>query len=386
MTKVVVAFSGGLDTLICIDYLKSRKNLQVITYCANIGQVPYIEPVGEKSIELGAAASHLEDVRDKFAEEYILPAIRAQAVYGSGYYLGSALARPLIAKELVQVAREEGCSYLAHGGRGGGNDAIRFNRYFKKLAPQLEVIAPLDDLEVHHPGDDIDYARKASINLDSVTKTVYNVEQNLWCTNIQLSPFKDAWEEAPMETYIMTVPPEKAPDRTIEIDLEFRKGKPVALDGEEQPLHELIETLNRIGRKFAVGRIDVIEPRLTGERKREIYEQPGATLINKGYRALEELVQPREVMDLKRPLERQYGNLIYEGRWFSEEREGLDAFFESINHRMTGTVRLRVSKGMVRIVGRKSASETLEEKESIDIRKIKEQLSETESPSPLSFQ
>lgn len=380
MDKVALAFSGGLDTSICIDYLKRRKGLEVVTYCANLGQVSHTEPLGEKSLELGAAASHLENVQAKFAEEFILPVIRAKASYGEGYYLGCALARPLIARELVQVAREEGCAYLAHGCRGVGNDSIRFERLFGALAPEKEIISPLAELGVDHPGEDIEYAHRTSIPVDRATETIYNVEENLWCTNIQLTPFKDEWEEPPAETYIRTLPPEKAPDQVIEMDITFEEGKPVSVDGEERPLHELIDTLNRIGRKFAVGRIDVIEHRLTGRKTREIYEQPGATLIFAAYSALESLVLSGDVLEMKRPLEEKYGRLVYEGNWFSEQRKALDSFFRHMNRAMSGTVRLRISRGMVRVIGRRSLEGGLDRFETReDIQELKSRIKEIES-------
>jgi len=380
MSKVALAFSGGLDTLICIDYLKRRKNLQVITFSGNVGQEPYLEPIGEKSIELGTQSSHVADLRVAFAEEFILPAIRAQAEYGRGYYLGAALVRPLIARELVRIAREEGCKYLAHGCRGKGNDRLRFERCFNALAPELDVISPLAELGVDHPGDDIEYARKTSIPLESATETIYNVEENLWGTNIQLTPFKDEWEEAPSETYIRTVPPEKAPSRRKDLELRFEEGRPVALDGDRKPLPELLASLNRLGGKFGVGRFDVIENRLVDHKTREIHEQPAATLINTAYRALEELVQDQDVMDMKSRLSRDYGQLIYNGKWFTDEREGFDRFFRRINGRMTGDVRLRMTGGLVRIAGRKADSTCLDrDSENLDIAELRAQFRESSS-------
>lgn len=382
MAKVALAFSGGLDTLICIDYLKRRKNLQVITFSGNVGQGEYIEPIGEKSIELGTSASHLEDLRPEFAEEFILPAIRARARYGHEYYLGSALARPLIARELVNIAREEGCEYLAHGCRGKGNDRIRFERCFEQLAPELTVISPLTELGVNHPGEDIDYARRTSLPLDSSTETIFNVEQNLWGANVQLTPFIDEWEEAPNETYIVTERPENTPDRKIELELRFRKGKPVALDGDEQPLHEIIQTLGKMGGTFGVGRTDVVEDSLEDEKTRQVYEQPAATIIHRAYKALEELVQNREVVEMKRSLERSYGKLVYHGKWFSNERKGLDQFFRQVNSSMSGTVRLRLFKGQVRVLGRKAKNHHLPEgDEDLDLEALKEQIKDSDSSS-----
>ncbi len=383
MAKVALAFSGGLDTLICIDYLRRRKNLQVITFSGNVGQGQYIEPIGEKSIELGTSASHLEDLRPDFAESFILPALRARARYGQGYYLGSALARPLIARELVQVAREEGCEYLAHGCRGKGNDRLRFERCFEQLAPELTVISPLTELGVHHPGEDIQYARRSSLPLESTTETLFNVEQNLWGANVQLTPFLDEWEAAPEETYIVTERLENTPDRKVELELRFRKGKPVALNGDEQALHEIIETLGKMGGTFGVGRTDVVEDSLEDQKTRQIYEQPAATIIHRAYKALEELVQEREVIEMKQSLERDYGKLVYSGKWFSDERRGLDQFFRQLNSSMSGTVRLSLYKGTVRVEGRKSNERQLRSGEGdLDLQELKDQIKKRDSGSP----
>lgn len=383
MAKVALAFSGGLDTLICIDYLKRRRNLQVITFSGNVGQGQYIEPIGEQSIELGTSASHLEDLRPEFAEEFILPAIRARARYGNEYYLGSALARPLIARELVQVAREEGCEYLAHGCRGKGNDRIRFERCFEQLAPELSIISPLTELDVHHPGEDIQYAQQASLPMDSSTETIFNVERNLWGTNVQLTPFVDEWEEAPAETYIVTERLENTPDRKVDLELQFRKGKPVALDGDEQPLHEIISTLGKMGGTFGVGRTDVVEDSLEDQKTRQIHEQPAATIIHHAYKALEELVQDREVVEMKQSLERDYGKLVYSGKWFSDERKGLDQFFRQVNSSMSGTVRLRLFNGQVRIVGRKAQERQLRKEDGdLDLQELKDQIKDSNSRSP----
>lgn len=382
MAKVALAFSGGLDTLISIDYLKRRKNLKVITYSGNVGQGSYIEPIGEKSLELGTSASHIDDLRATFAEEFILPAIRAKAMYGFGYYLGSALVRPLIARELVRTAQEEGCEYLAHGCRGRGNDRIRFERCFASLAPQLTVISPLKELGVNHPGEDIQYARRASLPLEETTETIFNVERNLWGANIQLTPFIDEWEEVPEETYILTTPLERTSDEHITIELRFDEGRPVSIDGEQKPLHELIATLNELGGDFGVGRIDVVEDGLEGNKTREIYEQPAATIIYRAYQALEEVVQNQEIREMKHSLEREYGKLVYQGKWFTERREGLDQFFRQINTTMTGTVRLKIFKGNVRIAGRKADEHRLDRAdEDRDIHELKEQIKQSSEDS-----
>ncbi len=382
MAKVALAFSGGLDTLICIDYLKRRKNLQVITFSGNLGQKQYIEPIGEKSIELGTSASHISDLRSTFAEDFIRPAIRAKARYGREYYLGSALARPLIARELVHIAREEGCTYLAHGCRGEGNDRIRFERCFEQLAPELTVISPLKELGVNHPGEDIQYARRASLPIESATETIFNVEENLWGANIQLTPFVDAWEEAPDETYIVTSPPEKTPDRKVEVNLRFVEGVPRALDGKEKSLHNIIETLNKMGGKLGVGRTDVVEDSLTGNKTRQIYEQPGATIIYTAYQALEEMILDQEVRELKEGLEKNYGKLVFQGKWFTDERRGLDQFFRTINPSMSGTVRVRIYKGSIQIVGRRADDAELNRgNKQLNVNELKKQIENTATDS-----
>ena len=319
-----------------------------------MGQPEYLEPLAERAVELGAAAAHLADLREKFAGEYILPCIRAHALYEQGYFLFSALSRPLIVRELIEIARDEGCEYIAHGSRGIGNDMLRIENCIRAVAPEMRVLTPLVELGLRNPHDDLEYARKNGIRFESEKQTVYNVEQNLWGNNIQLRDVRDTWEEPPKDTYILTSPPDEAPARPTTLEIEFRRGDPVAVDGEELGVVKLVETLNKIGGRCAVGRFDVVENRISGLKTREIYESPAAAILLTAHRALESITLEREVMHFKEPLSQRYADLVYEGKWFLPVREGLDAFFARINEKVTGTVRLALCRGALTVTGRKS--------------------------------
>ena len=247
MPKVALAYSGSLDTTICVHYLRHVKGMKVYTFSANLGQPEYLAPLAEGAVELGAAAAHLADLRDKFARDYIFPCIRANAIYEQGYFLFSALSRPLIVEELVQIADDEGCEYIAHGSRGIGNDMLRITNCIRAVAPSMKVLTPLVDLGLRSPKDDLEYAKKTGLQFESEKQTVYNVEQNLWGNNIQLRDAKDTWDEPPKDTYILTSPPEDSPVKPAVIEIEFREGIPVGVDGEELSPVQLIEELNRIG-------------------------------------------------------------------------------------------------------------------------------------------
>jgi argininosuccinate synthase len=354
MPKVALAYSGSLDTTICVHYLRHVRGMKVFTFSANVGQPEYLAPLAERAVELGAAAAHLADLREKFVREYIFPCIRANAVYEQGYFLFSALSRPLIVEELVKIADDEGCDCLAHGSRGIGNDMLRIENCIRAVAPAMRVVTPLVELGLRSPKDDLEYAKRTGIQFESEKQTVYNVEQNLWGNNIQLRDVKDTWEEPPKDTYILTVPPDDASARPTVIEIEFKNGDPVGVDGEEFGPVKLIETLNKIGGRCAVGRFDVVENRISGLKTREIYESPAAAILLTAHRALESITLEREVMHFKESLSQRYADLVYEGKWFLSVREGLDAFFMRINEKVTGTVRLSLCRGALTVTGRKS--------------------------------
>lgn len=354
--KVALAYSGGLDTRICVHYLRSVKGMKVYTFSANVGQPEYLEPLAEQAVEMGATAANLADLREKFANEYIYPSLRASAVYEGGYYLFSALARPLILQELVQVARDEGCDAIAHGSRGLGNDKIRLTNLSRSLAPDLEVLTPLEELGLRTPADDLAYAKEHGLPCESVRDTLWNVEQNLWGNNIQLRGTSDGWEEPPKDTYIMTVPPDAAPNKPAEVVVVFERGLPVGLDGERLSAVKLIDKVSKIAGRAGVGRFDIVENRITGVKTRELYEAPAAAVLHAAHRALESITLEKSVLHFKDGLSRKYADLVYEGNWFAPVRLGLDAFFERISEPVTGEVRVRLFKGALTVTGRRSPS------------------------------
>jgi argininosuccinate synthase len=354
MAKVILAYSGALDTSICLYWLRNVRGDRVYTFSANIGQFEYLEPLAEKAITMGAVAAHIADLRERFLLEFVFPALKAQAEYGEGYHLFSALSRPLIAQELVNIAKEEGCEIIAHGSRGLGNDTIRFQRCISALAPELRVVLPLQELSLRGAEEDIHYAYKHNIKVESLRKTIYNVEQNLWGVNIQVRQ-SDLWQEPPKDTYFMTSPISEAPLRPTVIELEFERGIPVGLNGERLGPVQLVERLNRVGGRNAIGRRDMVEDRIRGIKTREIYEAPAATILHTAHRALEGIVLDKQVLQIRQDLSRQYANLVYDGNWFSQSREALDAFFDQIQQRVTGAVRLQLLQGHLSVIGRRSA-------------------------------
>jgi len=354
MPKVALAYSGNLDTAICVHYLRHVRGMRVVTFSANVGQPEYLEPLAEQAVELGASVAHLADLREKFAREYLFSCVRADAVYEQGYFLFSALSRPLIVQHLVRVAEEEGCEFIAHGARGTGNDLRRIEACAGALAPSLGILTPLIELGLRSPQEDIEYAQKNGIRFESARKTLYNMEQNLWGCNLQVRGSEDPWEEPPRDTYVLTTPPSEAPARPTVIEIEFVRGEPVAVDREPLAPVPLIDHLNKIGGRNAVGRFDIVEDRISGLKSREIYESPAAVILVEAHRALEAITLDRDTLRLKESLSLQYAELVYEGKWFHPAREGLEAFFGRINEKVTGTVRIQLGRGVLTILGRRS--------------------------------
>jgi argininosuccinate synthase len=355
MTKVAVAFSGTLDTAICVHWLKNVKGMKVYTFSANFGQFEHLQPLAEKALEIGAVAAHIADLREKFINEYVFPCLLADAVYGQGYFLFSALSRPLIAEELVKIAREEGCEYIAHGSREKGNDWFRFKNYIQHLAPELKIVAPLQETKLCSPSDDIQFAKKHGIKVEEIKHTLYNIEQNVWGANIQIAGRIQPWEEPEPDTYVMVTPPTDTPDKAGTAEIEFEKGLPVKLNDEKIPPLDLIEQLNRLGGMHGIGRIDVIEDKIAGEKRREIYEAPAATILYKAREALSSLILDREETTFKYAFSQKYAQLVYNGLWFHPLRRAFDQFFKVLNERINGSVKLSLFKGNLNIIGRKPA-------------------------------
>ena len=350
MPKVALAYSGRLDTDICIWYLKNVRGMKVITFSANIGQPEYLEPLAERAVQIGAFAAHLADLREKFVHDFIFPVIKAGAVYQGHYHLFSALARPLIMQELLEIAREEGALKIAHGSHGAGNDALRFENILKDIAPEMEVIAPMNDLGLRGPADELAYAKEHNIPTPSEKGTLRNIEQNLWGANIQLHHLS-SWEDVPRDAWNLTVPAAHAPNKPAVIELTFAGGVPTALDDEAMAPVKLIEHLTKLGGRAGVGWVDAIEDRIRPKKVREVYETPAAAIVHVAHRALEALTLAKNARQFTERMAGRYAELVYEGRWFSPLRRSLAQFYEELNRAIAGTVRLQLYKGHIDVLG-----------------------------------
>lgn len=352
--KVVLAYSGGLDTSVILSWLKKRYSCEVIAYTANIGQGEELDGVREKALRIGASKVYVEDLRKEFVEEYLFRALKANALYESRYLLGSAIARPLIAKRQVEIAGLEGADAVAHGATGKGNDQVRFELAYKVLNPELKVIAPWREWELKSREDEIDYAQRLGIEVPATKERPYSCDRNLWHLSYEGGILEDPAVEPPEETYLLSVPPEEAPDEPTYVEICFEKGVPKRVDGREYDGVELLELLNGLGGKNGIGRVDMVENRLVGMKVRGVYETPGGTILHLAHKELEHLTLDRDTMHYKELVAQRYGELIYYGQWFSLLREALDAFVDKTQERVTGTVRMRLYKGNCLSVARKS--------------------------------
>ncbi|MHC4250122.1 MAG: argininosuccinate synthase [Planctomycetota bacterium] len=354
MAKVVLAYSGGLDTSICIPWLKEHKNVDVVAFSADVGQGEDLTPLPEKAKKSGAVDIQIVDLRERFVAEYVWPALRAGALYGDGYLLATALSRPLIAAELVRIAEETGAEYISHGCTGKGNDQVRFEASVAALAPGLKVIAPLREWDLLTRDEEIEYAAERGIPVPVTKKSPYSYDRNLWGISIECGVLEDPWERPPEDAYLLTKSPADAPDEAVEVEIGFDKGLPVSLDGEALGGVDLIERLNSLGAEHGVGRLDVIEDRLVGIKSREVYEAPAGAILDTAHKAVEALCLPKMVLEMQRVLALRYGRLVYNGLWFSLLREAMDAFFDRTQSEVAGSARIRLFKGTATVTGRKS--------------------------------
>ena len=354
MQRIVLAYSGGLDTSVAMHWLRVHKGFQVIGFAANLGQPVDLAATAQRALKTGAESMHVEDLRDEFVRDYVWPALQAGAVYENGYLLNTALGRPLIARELVRIAIENDCQYVAHGCTAKGNDQIRFEAGVAALAPHLKILAPVREWEFKTREEELDYAHEYGIEVPVTRESPYSIDRNLWGTSIECGELEDPWKEPPRDAYLMTRHPEDAPDKPTIIEIEFEKGIPVALDGKPLGGVELIEALNAMGGENGVGRADLIENRVVGIKSREVYEAPGATILYTAHRSLEDLNLSRDVLSHKALVAQTYSNIIYSGLWFTDLREALDAFVGSTQKYVTGTVRVRLFKGQCVVTGRRS--------------------------------
>lgn len=342
--RVVLAYSGGLDTDICIRWLQ-QQGFKVFALLTHLGQSNYLEPLGKKAVGLGATSAHIADLRHNFINSFIFPALKANACYEKGYFLGPALSRPIIVQELVRMAAEENCNFVAHGSGGVENDLSRFEKLLQSLAPELKIIAPLKELNLRTIEEIMHYAQVNDISIDKIKHVKYNIEENIWGINIQVYPEADLWKEPPFDTYLITTPLEETPDKPTVLEIGFEKGVPVLLDSERTNIVKLIETLNKIGGRNAIGRVEMVENKISGEKIREIYEAPAATILYTAHQALEEIILDKQTSHFKETLSRKYAELVYEGTWFIPFRQALDRFFDDINEKILGLVKLKVFKG-----------------------------------------
>ncbi|HEV8595102.1 MAG TPA: argininosuccinate synthase [Thermoplasmata archaeon] len=349
---VVLAYSGGLDTSVAIQWLKDR-GLDVVTLTIDVGQPGDLAATKRKAEATGAKRAYLVDARKEFADEYIARALKANALYEGQYPLSTALARPLIGKHLVEVARREGAPFVAHGCTGKGNDQVRFDLCTTALAPELQVIAPARVWNMTRE-QEIEYAREKGIPVPATKSSPYSTDENLWGRSVECGVLEDPAIEPPEEAYAWTSAPAAAPDEPAYANVRFESGVPVALNGKRMDLLAIVEKLNALAGGHGVGRIDHVESRVVGIKSREVYECPAAIVLIKAHQALEALVLPRDVLDFKRSVESRYTYLIYDGLWFTPLREALDAFVDSTQDRVSGEVSVKLYKGSATVVGRTS--------------------------------
>ncbi len=355
--KVILAYSGGLDTSVIVPWLKENYGCDVVTFTANLGQGEG-ELVGleEKAIASGASKAYIMDLREEFLTEYVFPTMQAGAVYEGMYLLGTSFARPLIAKHMVAVAEKEGADAVAHGCTGKGNDQVRFELAFQALNPGLKVIAPWrdDKWTITSREDALAYAHEHNIPVAITKKSIYSRDSNIWHISHEGGVLEDPWNEPEEEMFQFSVAPEAAPDTPMYLEIDFVKGVPVAIDGKALGPVELLTYLNELGGAYGVGRIDMVENRLVGMKSRGVYETPGGTILYTAHQGLESICLDRETLHYKELVGHRYAELVYYGLWFTTLREALDAFVAKTQERVTGTVRLKLYKGNCTVVGRKS--------------------------------
>ena len=354
INKIVLAYSGGLDTSVAIHWLKNTYKARIIAFCADLGQGEDLKAVKAKAIKTGASKVYVEDLREEFVKDYIFPMLRANAVYEGSYLLGTSIARPLIAKKQIEIAVKENAQSVAHGATGKGNDQVRFELTYYALKPDIHVIAPWREWPFDSRQSLIAYARKYKIPVTATKKKPYSIDQNLFHISFEGGILEDPWQEPPADMYTMIVPPERAPDKSEYVTISYEKGNPVALNYQRMSPARLLGRLNAIAGRNGIGRVDIVENRYVGIKSRGVYETPGGTVLHAAHRALESIVLDREVMHLKESLIQRYAELIYYGYWFSPERKALQNLIDDIQLDVTGTVRVKLYKGSCSVVGRKS--------------------------------
>lgn len=352
--KVVLAYSGGLDTSVILKWLEIEHNLDVIAVCVDVGQEEDFISVKNKALATGASKVYVIDVKEEFVSDYIFPTLKAGAVYEDKYLLGTSFARPLISKKLVEIAEKEGAIAIAHGATGKGNDQVRFEATIKALNPYLKIIAPWREWNLKSREDCIDYAKKHNIPIPVTKEKIYSRDQNLWHISHEGGNLEDPWNEHDKDIYMMTVNPEDAPDKPTYIEIKFDNGIPVSIDDVKYSPADMIYKLNEVGGDNGIGIIDIVENRLVGMKSRGVYETPGGTVLYEAHKALEKLVLDRAVLNFKKMVAEKYAQLVYDGLWFTHLRKSLDKFVEGTQDVVSGTVKMKLYKGNCKAVATKS--------------------------------
>ena len=353
--KVALAYSGGLDTSVIIPWLKENYQCEVVAVCGDIGQGgDELKGLEKKARKTGASEVYIEDMREEFVTQYLWKLVRAGGVYEHKYLLGTSIARPLLAKKQVEVALASGCDAVAHGCTGKGNDQVRFELTYKALAPELQVIAPWREWSIVSREDAIEYARERNVPISASTKKIYSRDRNIWHISHEGGALENPANAAPDEIWMLTSSPKDAPDKPAQVTIGFEKGVPVSVNGKQMSGVEIVTALNKIGGKHAIGRIDLVENRFVGMKSRGCYETPGGALIYAAHQELEALTLDKNTLHYKQRLALDYAEMVYNGLWFTPLREALDAFFETTSESTTGEVTLRLYKGNIEPVSRKS--------------------------------
>ncbi len=352
--KIVVAYSGGLDTSVIIAWLRETHGCEVIAFTADIGQGEELEPLREKAIKTGASKIYIDDLREEFVRDYVYPMLRANAVYEGRYLLGTSIARPLIAKRQIEIANKEGADAVAHGATGKGNDQVRFELAYLALKPEIKIVAPWREWTMKGREELIDYAAKRGIPVSATKSKPYSTDRNLLHISYEGGVLEDPWKESTRDMYTMAVPVEEAPDRAEYVEVEYEAGNPVALNGKRLSPAALLAEANRIAGAHGAGRVDLVENRYVGMKSRGVYETPGGTLLHAAHRAVESVTMDREALHLRDSMISRYAELVYYGYWFAPERAMLQALIDESQKNVTGTARVKLYKGNCDVVGRKS--------------------------------
>ncbi len=352
--KIVLAYSGGLDTSVILKWLKETYQCPVVAYAADLGQGEELEGIKEKAFATGADDVVVDDLKEVFAKDFVWPALRANAIYESSYLLGTSLARPLISKRQVEVAHEMGANAVSHGATGKGNDQVRFELAYMALDPALQIIAPWRTWDFKGREDLMEYARSRGIPVPVTKEKPYSSDRNLLHISFEGGVLEDTWAEAPEDMFVLSVSPEVAPDAPTYVEIAFDKGNPVAVDGKEMSPATLLAHMNELGGRNGIGRVDMVENRFVGMKSRGVYETPGGTILRAAHIAMESITVDREAMHLRDALVSRYAEMVYNGYWFSPEREMLQALVDEAQKNVNGMVRLKLYKGNCMVVGRKS--------------------------------